>query len=216
MTVKEATRVPSRLGRPPRGAEGDATLRILAAAKPVFLNDGYEAASIDAIAASAGMSKKTIYTRFRSKEDLFEAVIVLCIEEGIPKIERSATDDGPVMDRLLRIASAVLEIGLTDECIAVRRIVVAEAARFPAFARLLNDQGLARIIPLIERCLEDGNRTGEIRVEDVRHVTDLFISIAIRSFVDKVGLGLERPGLTHVKRETLRRSVEFFMIACRG
>lgn len=216
MTVKEATRVPSRLGRPPRGAEGEATLRILAAAKPVFLNDGYEAASIDAIAASAGMSKKTIYTRFKSKEDLFEAVMVLFIEENIPKIERSAMDDGPVMDRLLRIALAVLEIALTEDCIAVRRIVVAEAARFPAFARLLNDQGVARIIPLIERCLEDGNRTGEIAVEDVRHVADLFHSITVRSFIDKVELGLERPGLTHVKRETLRRSVEFFMAACRG
>lgn len=216
MTVKEATRAPSRLGRPPRGAEGEATLRILAAAKPVFLNDGYEAASIDAIATSAGMSKKTIYSRFRSKEDLFEAVIVLFIEDNIPNVERSATDDGPVMDRLLRIATAVLEIALMEDSIAVRRIIVAEAARFPAFARLLNDQGVARITPLIERCLEDGNRTGEIRVEDVRHVTDLFLSIAIRSFIEKVELGLERPGLTHVKRETLKRSIEFFMIACRG
>lgn len=98
----------------------------------------------------------------------------------------------------------------------MRRIFVSEAARFPAFARLFNDQCFARVVPLIERCLEDGNRTGEIRVEDVRQVTDLFLSIAVRSFIERVELGLERPGLTHVKRETLRRSIEFFMIACRG
>ena len=47
-------------------------MRILAAAKPIFLSKGYEAASIDAIAGSAGISKKTIYARFATKEDLFE------------------------------------------------------------------------------------------------------------------------------------------------
>ena len=73
MSAKETTsRAPARLGRPPRGSEGDATLRILAAAKPIFLSKGYEAASIDAIAGSAGISKKTIYARFATKEDLFE------------------------------------------------------------------------------------------------------------------------------------------------
>ncbi len=58
------SRPPGRLGRPPRGSEGEVTLRILAAAKPVFLREGFEATSLDVIAASAGMSKKTIYARF--------------------------------------------------------------------------------------------------------------------------------------------------------
>ena len=43
----------------------------------------------------------------------------------------------------------------------------------------------------------------------------MFLSIAIRGFIDKAELGLDRPGLSHVKRETLRRSIEFFMAACR-
>lgn len=216
MNAKETTpRAPSRLGRPPRGSEGEATLRILAAAKPVFLREGYDAASIDAIAGSAGISKKTIYARFASKEDLFEAVIVRFIEENVPSIEQAAARDGPVAERLHRIALAMLEVTLTVDLIAVRRIIVAEAVRFPEFARLMHDFGVARVVPLIERCLEEGNASGEIAVDDVRHACEMFVSITVRGFIDKAELGLERPGLSHVKREALRRSIDFFMAACR-
>lgn len=206
---------PARLGRPPRGSEGELTLRILAAAKPVFLKDGYEATSIDAIATAAGVSKKTIYGRFSSKEDLFEAVIVRFIEENVPSIEMAASRDGPLPERLYRIALAVLEVALSVDNIAVRRIMVAEAARFPEFGRLAHDFGAARVAPLIERCLDDGNASGEIAVYDVRQACEMFISIAARGFIDKAELGLERPGLSHVKRETLKRSIDFFMAACR-
>ncbi|MEL6062070.1 MULTISPECIES: TetR/AcrR family transcriptional regulator C-terminal domain-containing protein [unclassified Methylobacterium] len=209
-------RPPSRLGRPPRGSEGEATLRILAAAKPIFLKEGYELASIDAIAGSAGISKKTIYARFASKEDLFEAVIVRFIEENVPAVEQAAAQDGPVGERLHRIALAMLEVALTGDGIAVRRIIIAEAVRFPEFARLLHDFGVARVAPLIERCLEEGNASGEIAVENVTHAREMFVSLTLRGFIDKAELGLERPGLSHVKRETLKRSVDFFMAACRG
>lgn len=213
--AEETSRTSSRIGRPPRGTEADATVRILAAARPIFLSEGYEAASVDAIANAAGVSKKTIYVRFASKEDLFEAVILRLIEENIPMIERAAAEEGPVAERLHRIALAVLEVALSPDCIASRRIIVAEAVRFPAFARVLHDLGMARVHPLVERCLEDGRRSGEIAVSDVRLLTDIFIGVAVRGFVEKAELGLERPGLTHVKRETLRHAIDFFMSACR-
>lgn len=191
-------------------------MRVLVAARPIFFTDGFEVASVDAIANAAGVSKKTIYTRFASKEDLFEAVIVRFIEENIPIIERVAAEEGSVFDRLHRIALAVLQVALSPEGIASRRIIVAEAVRFPAFARLFHERGVARLLPLVERCLEDGNATGEIAVEDIRLHSDIFVSIAVRGLVEKAELGLERPGLTHVKRETLRRSIEVFMAACRS
>ena len=57
MVTKETAPAPRKLGRPPLGTEGEATTRILAAAKPIFLREGYDATSIDAIAASASISK---------------------------------------------------------------------------------------------------------------------------------------------------------------
>ncbi len=137
------------------------------------------------------------------------------IEENVPSIQAAASLGGPVADRLHRIALAVLDVALSADCVAVRRLIVAEAGRFPEFGRLLHDFGIARIEPLIERCLDEGNASGEIAVADTRHAGDLFVSIAIRGFIEKTELGLERPGLSHVKRETLRRNVDFFVAAVR-
>jgi len=48
--------------------------RLLDAAEEVFVRDGYEAAQLDSIAATAGRSKGAVYTHFKSKEDLFLAL----------------------------------------------------------------------------------------------------------------------------------------------
>ena len=54
------------------GPKGEA---IAAAALRLFLRDGYERTSVDAIAAEAGVSKRTIYNRYGDKENLFLSVL---------------------------------------------------------------------------------------------------------------------------------------------
>lgn len=199
------------VGRPRRGSEGDATRRIIDAAIPIFLADGFEAASVDAIAASAGASKKTLYAKFTSKADLFEAVCLRLIEEHMPPVEQEAARGGSTADCLHRIALAALKAGLTPVSIALRRIVAAEVVRFPEFARTLHDFGHARLAPMIERCLEEGVRRGELAVDDVRFAADYFINAAIYPPMNGAMFGLERSELTHVKRENLRRTLETFL-----
>ncbi|WP_279356189.1 TetR/AcrR family transcriptional regulator [Methylobacterium indicum] len=204
-----------RLGRPARGTEGDATLRILNAAMPIFLAEGFEAASIDGISAAAGVSKKTFYVRFSSKADLFEAVCLRFIEERIPAIEREAGYFGSASECLHRIALASLKVALTPDVIAFQRVITAEALRFPQFALLMNDFGQTRLHSIIERCLEQAVESGEITVPDIRFAAECFLNLTIRPPVDRAVLGLERAELTHVKRETLKRTTEFFLRNCR-
>ncbi|SFL80250.1 TetR/AcrR family transcriptional regulator [Methylorubrum salsuginis] len=204
-----------RPGRPARGTEGEATQRILDAAMPIFLAEGFEAASIDSIVAAAGISKKTFYVRFNSKADLFEAVFLRFIDECIPTIEREAGHVGSASDCLNRIAVASLKVALTPNVIAFQRIITAEAMRFPQFALTMNDFGQSRLHSLIERCLEQAVEAGEITVPDIRFAADCFLNLAIRPPVDRAVLGLERAELTHVKRVAVKRAVEFFLGGCR-
>lgn len=204
-----------RPGRPARGTEGEATLRILDAATPIFLAEGFEAASIDSIVAAAGISKKTFYVRFNSKADLFEAVFLRFIEERIPVIEREAGHVGSASDCLHRIALASLKVALTPDVIAFQRIITAEAIRFPQFALVMNDFGQSRLHSLIERCLEQAVEAGEIKVPDIRFAADCFLNLTMRPPVDRAVLGLERAEMTHVKRAALKRTVEFFLESCR-
>ena len=68
-----------RPGRPPKDLAGDVKVRILDAAQRVFLQRGYQSASLDEIAEMAPASKPTIYAHFEGKEALFEAVVARVI-----------------------------------------------------------------------------------------------------------------------------------------
>src|SRR3954464_9921011 len=68
------------VGRPPKDLAGDVKARILDAAQKVFLERGYQSASVDEIAQVAPASKPTIYAHFPGKEALFEAVVARVID----------------------------------------------------------------------------------------------------------------------------------------
>src|SRR5215475_9327924 len=71
-----AKRAAVRFGRPPKELAGEVDERILDAARKVFLERGFEGASMDEIAAAARAGKPTIYARFRDKRALFTAVVM--------------------------------------------------------------------------------------------------------------------------------------------
>src|ERR1700733_11868164 len=72
---RQARRRAVRYGPPPREHAGQVEERILDAAGRVFLEHGFQGASVDEIAEVASAGKPTIYARFPSKQALFSAVI---------------------------------------------------------------------------------------------------------------------------------------------
>src|SRR5271155_1881023 len=91
MKKRTATRKPSvagrvvRSGRPPHALAGEVEERILDAAAMVFLERGFEGASVDEIADVARAGKPTIYARFPGKEALFAAVMArTCAKSPAP------------------------------------------------------------------------------------------------------------------------------------
>src|SRR5882757_7126807 len=72
-----------RVGRPRRGTESARADTLIAAATRVFLRVGYGLASIDKVAAEAGVSTRTIYERFKNKAELLGAVISRLVERSM-------------------------------------------------------------------------------------------------------------------------------------
>ena len=117
---------------------------IVLAARESFLRDGFAGASMDAIANSAGVSVKTIYSHFSNKDDLFSKVMVgACTEnlfgEEIPSEETlrqqfawfsKATQQG-----LFEAGMAYLEHLLSEDELALYRAVTHDAGRFPELGR---------------------------------------------------------------------------------
>src|ERR1700728_3237143 len=84
----KAKRAAVRFGRPPKELAGEVDERILDAARQVFLERGFEGASIDEIAEVARSGKPTIYARFRDKRALFTGVVTRDILSRISEFKR--------------------------------------------------------------------------------------------------------------------------------
>ncbi|UAL12769.1 TetR/AcrR family transcriptional regulator [Caulobacter segnis] len=118
-------------------------LAILEAAKGVFLERGYVAASMAEVSARVGGSKQTLYSYFASKEDLFVAVM---LEKGAAQVEPMFdTFHGGenLAEAVRRFALAFVRFITGDEVIAFRRIVYAEGAKSD-LGRLFYENGPKR------------------------------------------------------------------------
>ena len=111
---------------------------IQAASAKLFLARGYQGTSMDDIAAEARVSKQTIYTHFADKEALFAALVMANADrvdaflERVPGLVRGA----PTLTQgLTDLAAAYLAVVIQPDVLRLRRLILAEAGRFPGLAR---------------------------------------------------------------------------------
>jgi AcrR family transcriptional regulator len=131
---------------------------ILSIAQQVFIEEGYAAASMSTIAARVGGSKGTLYNYFRSKAELFVAVIQNQCEIHQNQIFDFAEPD--IRKFLTELARRFVRMLLSDEVITIHRIVVAEATRFPEIGEALYEagpkRGKLRLIAYLKQAMADG------------------------------------------------------------
>ncbi|NBJ13880.1 TetR/AcrR family transcriptional regulator [Microvirga arsenatis] len=203
-----------RTGRPSLVEAERLTEHIVEVAARFFLEQGFDATSIDQIAAAAKISKRTLYARFPTKADLFEAVIVTAYEASIRSMEKAERKAGTTQDRLYALSLSLWADLSTAESIARDRLVIAEAVRFPHMAQIMNNAGVQRAAQIVEHILLDGIAAGEIRQLDARFAAEQFFNAVLLGARQRVLIGLEPPELTYIRKRQLQRSVELFLHGC--
>jgi AcrR family transcriptional regulator len=139
---------------------------ILAAATRAFLERGYGAASMDAIARMAGVSKQTVYAHFGGKAALFEEMMMERSDWLLQPIPASSQTDQDPRAALDTIARRFLEIIMAPESIARFRLVMAESARFPELAEVFYRSGPGRASAGLAEYLARLARDGVLHVVD--------------------------------------------------
>lgn len=143
--------------------------RIISAASDVFLAEGFLGATMDQIAARADVSVQTIYSRFSSKETLFEEVVGALAGGAAQKIGREVDDlpaGASAEDWLLSFGNEQLKAVLTPRLMQLRRMVIGESARFPELGVALYRQGPGRAIERLTEALTRFSTEGVLRVPD--------------------------------------------------
>jgi TetR/AcrR family transcriptional repressor of mexJK operon len=218
VSAEEGSGAPVRLrghgGRPSRLQSAQLSDRILDVATALFLGHGFGATSIEAVARRAGISKRTFYHRFRGKEVLFEAVVRRLIERWTPPLDAALFEGASLAETLRRAAEHMLDVALTPEALALHRVVIAEATRFPGLARILHELGAAAGIERIAKVLEPRIAGGELRAIDPGFAAEQFILMVV-SGPRRRALGLGAPLTPSELRGWLDQCVGLFLDGCR-
>lgn len=169
--------------RGPSPAKRQAVLR---AARDVFVEHGFGGASLDEVAARAGVSRQTVYTHFHDKEQLF----VVMVETEVGGIDGPAhpldatlgeTDD--VAGDLRTYARHHLALVMQPPLVALRRMLIGEAGRFPELAATWYREGPERSCRVFAAWFTRLAERGLLRVDDpwlaAQHFNWLVLSIPL-------------------------------------
>jgi AcrR family transcriptional regulator len=196
------------IAKPQRDLKREAILNI---AHQVFMEEGYAAASMSAIAARVGGSKGTLYNYFRSKAELFVAVI-----QSQCEVHHNQLFDVPEQDTrkfLTELGRRFAHMLLSDEVITIHRVVVAEATRFPEIGEALYEAGPKRGKLRLQAYLKQAMDEGRLKKADperaAEHAMELALSGMYRRRLWNVG-----PPPTEAEIESaIAAGIDVFMAA---
>src|SRR6187549_1497986 len=114
---------------PGRPKDMEKRAAILEAAMALFPSRGYDGASVEAIAQSAGVSKLTVYSHFADKETLFGAAVTECCTQTLPHRLFVPAPGLPVREALVGIGRAFIDLMMDERAIALHRVMVSQAGQ---------------------------------------------------------------------------------------
>lgn len=143
---------------------------ILAAAAEIFASRGFAAATLDEVAARAGVSKGTVYLYYENKEALFKEVVREKIGPEIDQMAHMVAGySGSYSVLLATMFTQVAALVGRKEIAAIPKMVIAEAGNFPDLAQFYLDNVIKRAMSILGGVIERGIETGEFREVDVPH-----------------------------------------------
>lgn len=139
---------------------------ILEIARDVFMMQGFAATSMSAIATRLGGSKGTLYNYFKSKEELFGAVVARECAGLAASLFENVPPDGEMRQRLTHFGRVILSRLLEDGPIRLQRIIVAETERFPEIGAAFYESGPRQIQDRLSAYMAADIAAGRLRQAD--------------------------------------------------
>jgi TetR/AcrR family transcriptional repressor of mexJK operon len=167
---------------------------IIDAATALFLRNGYLGTSMDEVAAQAAVSKQTVYKNFADKEGLFNQIIARVTES----VGGFASEVTQVLDRTTDLPTDLTAIGrqylrmvLRSEVLALRRLIVGEAARFPELAAAYYERAPQRFLGTLAECFQRLSARGLLRVTNPARAAEHFAFLVIGTSLDRAMFHLD-------------------------
>jgi TetR/AcrR family transcriptional repressor of mexJK operon len=154
---------------------------ILSAAQQTFTRAGFVGTSMDEVAAAAAVSKQTVYRHFRDKETLFREVVTNVVrarDRGIPGHFLSE-GEGSIEEKLRSFSRDFLRGVMQPEVLKLRRLVIAEAGRFPELGRSFYELGPKRAADQLAVALNEAATRYGRPLEDPNVAAEQLLSLIL-------------------------------------
>jgi len=152
---------------------------ILDVAKAFFLSNGYAATSMSAIAARLGGSKGTLYNYFKSKEELFAAMMQRQCAELASSLFEFDVEGADPRARLVHFGGTFLDTLMRDDSIRIQRLVTAETERFPELGHAFYDSGPKLVLDRLGGYIGQLMDQGVLRLDDPRVAATRFKDLTL-------------------------------------
>jgi TetR/AcrR family transcriptional repressor of mexJK operon len=142
---------------------------IVEAATALFLSKGYQGTSVDEIAAVAAVGKQTVYKHFADKPRLFSEIILgnIATAEAFTSAAADILRDTNDLERDLReVARRYLTAVMQPSVLQLRRLIIAEADRFPQLARTYYERVPGHTLEALASCFHDLAGRGLLQTDE--------------------------------------------------
>jgi TetR/AcrR family transcriptional regulator, mexJK operon transcriptional repressor len=169
-----------RAGRPTREEAGQRRAEVLDIALEVFLERGYEGATVDQIAAAAGASKRTLYAHYEDKPALFKAAVARAIERYADEAAKVMVIQSDDLEEALtalgrmRLAHVMSPVGQR-----LQRILHSEAYRFPEIFAWSYEKTAKPMLDFLADVLRRHAADGRLDIDDPDRTAAAFLSLVV-------------------------------------
>lgn len=142
---------------------------IIEAAAATFLANGYAGTSMDDIAATAAVSKQTVYKHFADKKQLFADVVLATTDQVTAMVQMvsAALEDATNLEQgLSELARSLLTTLMQPELLRLRRLVITTADQFPDIGTAWYQQGFGRVLAALAGRFADLTGRGLLQADD--------------------------------------------------
>lgn len=203
----------SKGGRPTKETAARLGEHILEAALQEFIAKGFEAAHMEAIANASQVSKRTLYARYRSKEELLRASLDYAVSQHLFQF-RSSPTCGDVRQRLATTARGILEVSLSPTGRGIASLLTWLAHHRPHLREQVRNRTTGDAANILREILEEGAANGEIEVADFCFISRIIFDFLVTGPHHQIVSGTA-PDLLARENAWFDQALDFIMLALR-
>lgn len=174
---------------------------ILAISAQSFMDNGYAATSMSAIAAELGGSKGTLWSYFSSKEELFAAVLEDRTAAYREQLETLLDPEQDLRTALTDFCRSFIDKVTQPDSIALHRLISAETPRFPEIGRIFYERAPEMTRKRIATFLEQHMRKGNLRESDPQRAARALLGLCLTGTQQEILWGQDIPDATRMAAE---------------